>query len=188
MKKYLSILLLLWSSLSFANGLREGIALWGSYISFQTNQDSYSSGSISGETKSNNNVLEYKFGYLMNNGLYLGGIFSNFETTTNASTESRNIQGATVGYMQNGFFGMAHFFFLGKYKLSSGTEFSEPALFNINFDVGYCAMMNSNVFYGVQMAYRNLSFAKVTPSGGSTSSLTYKMSDFYPMFNLGIIF
>ncbi len=186
MKKYFIFSILLWGSFTLANGLREGVALWGSYITFQTNHDSYSGGAITGDVKASNTVLEYKAGYLMNNGLYLGGIFSNFESTSNSSTENRNVQGLSVGYIQNGFFGMAHLFIFGKYKLSSGTEFSEPT--GINFDFGYCAMMNSNVFYGVQMAYRNVSFAKVTPSGGSTSSLTYKMSDFYPMFNLGVIF
>lgn len=143
--------------------------------------DRETSGPTLGDTTEKWTLYDLKLGYVFQNNIYLGAIYSGYTDDTGGNTNKRNMLGGTIGYHNEGWYIDGSYLFDAKLdwggsSLKSGSGYA--------IDVGYNVMMGTNFYLGVQASYKSISYSK----RDSVSETNKEKSELYPMLNLGIMF
>ncbi len=186
--------LVLASSQSFAKGSGDGVLL--------SINPSYSSASDNlGDSSSANDVsitsinMDLSAGYLMGNGLYLGGLYlsnSGESSTDGGATKQKTSatgMGLSVGYMKNGWLVHAHYILsaekdddtstAGKWTKGTGTQ----------FDFGYIMPISGMFYMGMQLSISSVEYGtSVDSSGTEDTSNKRKVSGIAPKLRFTFIF
>jgi hypothetical protein len=125
-------------------------------------------------------IYDIKLGYLMSEGLYIGGIYtSRSDSALNLSGNSGSATGASVGYMAGtGIFVMGHYLVSGTYGTYSDGS-------GIQADFGYKAGMGSGWLLGAELSYRSMTYKKDSSNAALDS---YKVTELFPMVSVGYLF
>jgi hypothetical protein len=171
-------------------GSAGGVKLGLSYMMYNIKQNPQPAvdGTVSGtDSEGKQSYLDLKLG-LSQSEIYYGLIYSTAGRDTLGLSSKRTMMGVTLGYHNSGFFLDGSYYLTGKKtdEFNSGDSLENGSGYGIDF--GYDVMVGSNVYLGVQISYRDLSFGKYTPAGGTQVSTTWKQNELYPMLNLGIMF
>ena len=130
-------------------------------------------------------IIDLRLGYVMDFGLYLGGMYSlhDYDLLTDSSD---SYFGPTVGYYNSGFFIAATYYLYGERDLSNGQgKYSDVSGYQV--DVSYSVPITETVLLGPQLTFHNIEFGDLQISGAS-NSVDYKYSGISPYFNLTFIF
>lgn len=138
-----------------------------------------------GDGKSTSLYYDVKFGYLPGNDLYVGLIYSAFSSDNGVSQPKQSMYGVTVGYHTNGWFLDGSYFLDGQYD-TGNTVFKKAS--GLGIDFGYQHMVNSNVYVGVQYAYKSYSYKEHETSGVIVTEENKIKSQSQPMLLFGFIF
>jgi hypothetical protein len=181
MSKFIGFIMVLFlGSVSLAageNGVLVGLGL----LKF----DQETEGPQIGDNKTSNTYYDLKIGYLVGDGLYLGGIYSVHNEDSGGAEWKRSLYGVTVGYHNSGWYLDGSYFIDG--QLDGGAiEFKKAS--GIGVDSGYRSLVSSNFFLGVQGSYKNFTFKEYTASGTTVVVDNKVKSELYPMLTLGVIF
>lgn len=135
-------------------------------------------------------------GYILNNGLYIGGIYEMYSDSTedNSGTakKSRTGYGPTLGYVSGGFH------IEGSYILApvltqtdvAGIETKYFGGTGLIINLGYHWMLSDMIGFGPAIAYQSYDYKKVKQAGGTETDLTsnVKQSEILPYLSLWVIF
>ncbi len=130
-------------------------------------------------------LIDLRLGYLMDFGLYLGGLYSlqDYELLRDSSD---SFFGPSVGYFNSGFFAALTYYLYGERDLTNGSgKYSDVSGYQI--DISYSVPVAENILMGPQLTYHNYEFGDFQQNGNS-SSTEYKYSGLTPYFNLTFIF
>lgn len=142
--------------------------------------DRETEGATLGDSTEKWTIYDLKLGYNFPSGLYLGGIYSGYKHDTGANN-TRSLLGGTVGYHSDGWFIDGSYLFSGQLDLS-GSKLK--GAHGLNIDFGYNTMMSSNIYIGVQASYKSITYDKKD----DVSQTNKEKYEFYPMFNVGVLF
>lgn len=137
------------------------------------------------EAKAQMTLLDFRFGYQFEFGLYLGGLYSihNNELLTKASD---SYFGPSLGYIYENIMLITTFMVYGERDMSSGnTKYSDAK--GLQVDLTYKVPVNDLVSVGPQITYHSIEFSDAQVAGIS-SSATYRWQGFTPYFNLTVQF
>ncbi|HEY8270143.1 MAG TPA: hypothetical protein VIG33_04595 [Pseudobdellovibrionaceae bacterium] len=143
--------------------------------------DDVNSGVTTHQSDSASAIYDIKLGYLMGEGLYLGGIYtSRSESALNASGTSGSATGASLGYMGSG-----GFFLMGHYLLSA-TEGAYKNGTGLQVDLGYKAGVSSGWLVGGELTYRSITYKKNATL--SSAFEAREVTEVLPLVSVGYIF
>ncbi len=125
--------------------------------------------------------VDARLGYLMPNGLYLGGIYA----IENNDAASSYYGGASVGFVSGGFSLIGSYFLLGEYDPDGDLKYTGATGFQ--GDISYAHMIASNFAIGPQISYRSVEFDKRDNAGTETDS-DRSDTQILPMINLWFVF
>lgn len=163
---------------NFGSGVHFGLS--GGKYDVSYNGDNF------GDSKDQRTILDAKLGYLMDNSIYVGGIYSSFSQNTGTSSPSRTATGVTLGYHgDNGFFFDLNYYLMATYNSGGSSEFKNGSGFGADF--GYNVMVSSNVYLGLQVSYRSVTYKKVS-TGSTEVDRQNTVTDLYPLLNVGFYF
>lgn len=141
------------------------------------------------DTKTMN--LDLLLGYKMMNGLYLGGMYESNEVKYDPSGLKVTSGGlaASVGYMNNGFMLIGHYFITAEGKASGGgadDKWTKPT--GIGADLGYQFNVSGPFNLGAVLSYRSFEFKKLERAGSETPDSSLKISGYEPKLVFGFMF
>lgn len=146
------------------------------------------------EQKENNNnaesdikltVIDLRLGYVMDMGLYLGGLYS-VQDHDLLTDSSDSFFGPSIGYYNSGFSVIGTYYLYGEKDLSNGTgKLSKVSGFQV--DLGYAVPITPTVLIGPQLTYFTYEFDEIEV-GGFAGPNEYKLSGLHPYFNLTFLF
>lgn len=150
---------------------------------------SYSSKSRTDENGTRSEVktthIDFRFGYLSEFGLYLGGLYS-LQDQEIFQGSSDSYMGPSVGYWWQGLFVVATYHLFGERDLTAGgVKYSRGS--GLQIDLSYAVPVADNVFLGPQLSYQSLRFRDRQVNGVSEGT-SYKLTDITPYFNLTFLF
>ncbi|HPI41910.1 MAG TPA: hypothetical protein PLJ21_13965 [Pseudobdellovibrionaceae bacterium] len=185
MKKVILLIpcLLLIAGQSFARG--GGGSGWMLGLSLAPSSLTVDNPSPASDSNASAMELGAKFGMVMPNGVFLGGLYNNRTTSGDSTYPTIGSMGFAVGYHNNGFFADLGYLLSGTYETSSSSKLTEGT--GIQIDLGYNAMINSNFFMGFQISYVTQNYKKAEVSG-VTGDTDNKIASMGPMINLGLMF
>ena len=135
--------------------------------------------------KSKLTIIDFRLGYKMDSGLYIGGIYSLQDETLNVES-SDSYLGLSVGWMMEQLFVVGSYLIYGEKDLSAGgVKYSKGNGFQL--DVMYLFPLLPDVFLGPQLSYLMVDFKDRQVNGVSTSS-DFKTSGITPAMNLTVRF
>jgi hypothetical protein len=143
--------------------------------------DRETSGPTLGDATEKWTLYDLKLGYVFQNNVYLGGIYSAYKDDTGGSSNTRDMLGASVGYHNEGWFIDGSYLFQAKLDWG-GATLKDGSGYAI--DVGYNTMMGTNFYLGLQASYKSISYSQ----RDGVSETNKEKSELYPMLNLGLMF
>lgn len=128
-------------------------------------------------SEANTSIYDFKLGYLLSSGVYLGGIYALKMTDDGTTKKDGSATGASLGYVgDSGFFIQGHYFLSAKFdKLTEGTGYQG--------DLGYVTSVSSAILLGVELSYRNIEYKKNNDVDASV-----KVTELLPKLTLGFAF
>lgn len=146
-------------------------------LSYMSSKEESKVSGATGDSQSATTYYDVNLGYVMSNGLYVGGVYgaknySSSGSATVSTSSSASAMGASVGYAaSNGVYINATYFLSATdqdYKKGSG----------MGVDLGWRSFMSSNFFVGAKLSYRSLKYTENTTIAGfesrtSTTTLPY---------------
>lgn len=144
--------------------------------------DSSTDGNTLGTNESAMTILNLKAGTMVTGEIYVGGIYDSRTDESNGSKTERTGYGATVGYHKNGWFLDGSYLISSQIKTSGGTMLEGGSGYAIDLGRNFDVM--SNIYLGLQISYKSISYTKVN---GAEQSNKIK-SELTPMLNIGIEF
>lgn len=159
----------------------EASILFGPSVSYTTSKVTDQTGFLGGDSSTSSLLGEAKLGLLIEGTvLYIGGLYS-YQTDGGDSKVSGNYYGPSLGLFDGAFA------LIGTYVLGGGRTYtvgaSEAKLGEASgyrVDMSYVAGIAGSIGVGPQLTYRDIKYAKSTPTGGSETSNSYQESGFYP--------
>ena len=130
-------------------------------------------------------LIDLRLGYLMDFGLYLGGLYSlqDYELLTDSSD---SFFGPTIGYFNSGFFAALTYYVYGERDLTNGSgKYSDVSGFQLDFS--YSVPVAEDILIGPQLTFHDYKFGDFQQNGNSASA-DYKYSGLTPYFNLTFLF
>ncbi len=130
-------------------------------------------------------LIDLRLGYLMDFGLYIGGLYSlqDYELLQDSSD---SFFGPTVGYFNSGFFAALTYYLYGERDLTDGSgKYSDVSGYQL--DISYSVPIAEDILMGPQLTYHNYQFGDFQQNGNSAST-EYKYSGLTPYFNLTFLF
>ncbi|MBN8542281.1 MAG: hypothetical protein J0L82_17960 [Deltaproteobacteria bacterium] len=144
--------------------------------------DTSTDGSTLGTGENSTHLLNLKAGAMVASQIFVGGIYDSRTDESSGSKTERTGYGATLGYHSNGWFLDGSFLFSSSIKTPGGAMIEGGTGFGI--DLGGTFDVMSNVFVGLQMSYKSISYTKVD---GVEQSNKIK-SELTPMLLVGVDF
>lgn len=144
--------------------------------------DTSTDGNTLGTGENAMTILNVKAGTMVAGGIYVGGIYDSRTDESSGSKTERTGYGATIGYHSNGWFLDGSFLISSSIKTSGGTMVDGGTGYGIDLGRNFDVM--SNVFLGLQISYKSISYTKVN---GAEQSNKIK-SELTPMLNVGVDF
>lgn len=131
-----------------------------------------------GPSESKVTIYDFKGGYLIDRGWYVGAIYTMRSQQSGSGDESGTALGASGGYyFQNGFYLAAHYIFdakLGDFKEGSGFQ----------ADFGYISSVSSSLYVGVELTHRSISYK----SSDTIVFDKHTVTEMMPMLTVGVRF
>ena len=137
------------------------------------------------ETDSKLTIIDLRLGYVLDFGLYFGGLYS-IQDQNLLADSSDSYFGPSIGYYNSGFMIMGTYYLYGERDLTSGSgKYTEVKGFQI--DLSYSVPIAETLLIGPQLTYHNIEFDQFEASGfgGPTD---YKLSSITPYFNITFLF
>ena len=138
-------------------------------------------GPLLGNSEVTTTLFTGKVGYALPSGLYVGGIYDS-RTDESGGKLERSSLGATVGFHRGGWFIDGSYYFSSTMKFSTGSELKEGSGFGV--DIGRNFEIASNVYLGLQVSWKSLSYKKVD----ALDSDNKIKSELLPLVNVGLTF
>lgn len=124
-------------------------------------------------------IYDLKVGYLMGNGLYLGGIYTIRRSESNNVETDGKAAGASLGYVaSSGMFIQGHYLAMadvGSYKEGSGYQ----------VDLGYLSNVTGPLLIGVELTYRSMNYKEDDNNASVTKVIK---TELMPLLTLGFVF
>ena len=131
-------------------------------------------------------LIDMRLGYIMDFGLYVGGMYSIQDQDIFSNDSSDAFFGPSVGYYNSGFFAVATLFIHGEKDFSQGnTKLTNVSGFQV--DLSYLTPITDGVFLGPQLTYQSVEFAEAEVAGVS-SSTNFSFTSVSPYFSLLFMF
>lgn len=131
-----------------------------------------------GASESKVTIYDFKGGYLIDRGWYLGAIYTMRSSQNGSGDESGTALGASGGYyFQNGFYLAGHYIFdakLGDFKEGSGFQ----------VDFGYITSVSGSLYVGVELTHRSITYK----SNDTAVIDKHTVTEMMPMLTVGIRF
>lgn len=137
------------------------------------------------ETKAKLTLIDLRLGYVMDFGLYLGGLYSIHDQDMLADS-SDSYFGPSVGYYNSGFLIVGTYYLYGERDLTNGVGKYAGAK-GYQLDISYSVPITKSISMGPQLTYHTVEFDEIQSSGNS-SPTDYSFSGISPYFNLTFIF
>jgi hypothetical protein len=195
MKLLCLILVLMGGVSSFAPSAEAQIAFSPTvfYSDFNDKDDNSTSNASS---SSKNMLIDLRLGFMMLEGIYVGGIYS----TEQGSGSSNGVDtlrdgkryGPSIGLILSDFNFLIHYFVsadLGTKSGSTQNDYSDGS--GLQFDAGWKFMLFDIVGIGPQLTYRNINYKKATQTtstGSSVGTNTYNRSETEPRLAFWVTF
>lgn len=144
--------------------------------------DTSTDGNTLGTSENAMTILNLKAGTLVTGEIYVGGIYDSRTDESSGSKTERTGYGATIGYHSNGWFLDGSFLISSSIKTAGGTMIEGGSGYAIDLGRNFDVM--SNIYLGLQISYKSISFTKVN---GVEESNKLK-SELTPMLNVGVDF
>lgn len=144
--------------------------------------DSSTDGNTLGKSENAMTILNIKAGTEISDGIFVGGIYDSRTDDSSGSKTERTGYGGTIGYHSNGLFIDGNIFLSSAIKTAGGTKLEGGTGFGIDLGRNFDVM--SNLFLGLQISYRSISYTKVN----GTEENNKLVSELTPMLNIGLKF
>ncbi len=137
------------------------------------------------ESKSKLTVLDFRLGYVLESGVYLGGLYS-IQDQQLFQGGSDSYLGPSVGYYNGGFLVAATYYLYGERDLTSGGgKFAKVKGYQI--DISYALPVTESFLMGPQLTYHDVSFDELQINGVG-QVVSFKRSGISPLFNMTFLF
>ncbi len=130
-------------------------------------------------------MLDLRAGFVMTNGLFLGGTYAHEGSDTGTNDTTATSIAPTVGFFNQGFVAMLTYHFMATAEMDPTTDLIEGA--GPQIDVGYVLPVTGSFHLGPQLRWRQLDFGKMESSGVKVD-VDYKRTSIDPMINLWFMF
>jgi len=127
--------------------------------------------------------LDVRLGYIMQGGIYAGGLYSNMNREDSSTDRKRTSYGASLGIVYNQFFIIGHYLLSSEYETASGTTLEDGTGFQI--DIGYLFNVTGSFYAGPQVAIKNIDYDKIN---GNKVSADTSVSETMPYVTLAFIY
>lgn len=125
--------------------------------------------------------IDFRLGYLLPGGVYLGGIYGIANATgkdgDTSTSENATRIGASLGFTMSSFYLIGHYFLTAMRSTKSGETIKDYSSGSgLQTDLGWRFMIASTIGFGPQIVWRSLTYKKrvVNPAGTETTkSSTY---------------
>ncbi len=162
----------------FAGAADSGFQIGVSVAKLDTSTD----GNTIGTGENAMTIFNLKAGTTLSGGIYVGGIYDSRTDESSGSKTERTGYGATIGYHSNGWFLDGSLLISSSIKTGGGTMLEGGSGYAIDLGRNFDVM--SNVFLGLQISYKSISYTK---ANGVEESNKVK-SELTPMLNVGVSF
>jgi hypothetical protein len=141
--------------------------------------------STSTETARFNNDIN--IGYVMPNGLYLGGTLL-FETVRAGARQSRDGVGLSLGYLYKYWMFTANYYFLAELDLGTFPASRWTKGSGLEYSVGFLLDVSPTIKVGPQIMYRIIDYKNFSTGSVENSSYSYRQIDTLPQLKFCVIF
>ena len=125
--------------------------------------------------------LNFKAGYVLTNGLYVGGTYDSRTDESNSGKAERTSLGASIGYHNSGWY-LDGTYYLSSSRTVGSLEYREGSGFGA--DVGHRFTVSGPLQLGLQVSYRSFTYNKLN----STTQTNKISSELMPMLLIGLVF
>lgn len=130
-------------------------------------------------------LIDLRFGYILDFGLYLGGLYS-LQDYDLLAESSDSFLGPSVGYYYKGLFAVLTYYVYGERDLSQG-DIKYTNAVGFQLDLSYSVPVAENILVGPQLTFHNIEFKEAERSGISETT-NYKFGGISPYFNVTFLF
>lgn len=132
------------------------------------------------------NFMDFRIGYFLPSGLYLGGIYATDTHEAGDSEYDRTSFGPSVGYYKDNFHLIFHYFISSEQSRPGDLTLTEGS--GIQFDVAYLFQFSGPFHLGPQLTYKQFNYKKYESGGAEVSASTMTHKLFHPSLVLALIF
>lgn len=125
--------------------------------------------------------MDFSLGYIMSQGVYLGGLYSQMKREDGNTKRTRTSYGAALGFVYKQFFLIGHYIIESTYETSPNSELKDGNGFQGN--IGYWFPVTGPFHVGPQLVLRNITYSK-----RNTSETDATTSETLPYLSLAFIF
>jgi len=137
------------------------------------------------ETQVTFTILDFRMGYVLESGVYLGGLYSIHDQEL-FQGGSDSYLGPSVGYYNRGFLIAGTYYVYGERDFTSGSG-KLAKVKGYQIDISYAIPVTDNFLLGPQLTYQNVSFDELQVTGVG-QSVEFKRSGVSPLFNMTFLF
>lgn len=180
----IALTVLLMGTAAWARGGGSGTYV-GLNLDYQSMTMTSEVGATTTESKSNSLDYDFQAGYVMSSGLYLGVVYNSTSTTDDVTDPKTSAYGVSFGYMNKGFLLVGHYFLNAEQSDSADNKLTGSA---IGADLGYMFQVTGSFHLGGVMAYRSVTYNKLTQAGTEVPDASVKITAMEPKLVLGFLF
>lgn len=137
------------------------------------------------ESKAKLTVLDFRLGYVLESGIYLGGLYSIHDQQL-FQGGSDSYMGPSLGYYNSGFLIAGTYYLYGERDLTSGSgKFAKVNGYQM--DLSYSIPVTDTFLLGPQLTYQDVSFDEFQVNGVG-QVVSFKRSGISPLFNMTFLF
>lgn len=143
--------------------------------------DEKTEGPTIGNNDSQMTAINFKGGYILANGLYVGGAYDTRTDQSGSTQIERSSAGASIGYHNSGWY-IDGTYYLTSNRKAGSNEYKEGSGFGA--DVGHRFAVSDPLHLGLQVSYRSFGYSKVN----NTTETNKISSELMPMLLIALVF